>query len=267
MSKSLSIIIPVYNDAPFLQKCLDSIAAQTVAPDEVIVVDNNSTDDSVAVAKSFPFVRVVHESKQGIVYARNAGFDAATSDIIGRLDADTMLSPGWVSRVKQYYGSAQHDDIALTGGGSFYNIRLPRFNSWLQSQLVYRLNRFIVGHYVLWGSNMALPTELWQTVRSDVCLRNDIHEDLDLSFHLHRHGFRVEYKANLRVKVYMKRMFSNRDQLFAYGVMWPTTLRSHGYRRWWLGTLGSYCLWYLGQPLIFILEYGARLTGSKAKGK
>ena len=89
MSKSLSIVIPVYNEASRLAACLQSIADQSEAPEDVIVIDNNSTDNSLSIAQQFPFVRVIHEKRQGIVYARNAGFDAVQADIIARIDADS----------------------------------------------------------------------------------------------------------------------------------------------------------------------------------
>jgi glycosyltransferase involved in cell wall biosynthesis len=261
MSKSLSIVIPVYNEEAFLGACLQSIADQTVAPDEVIVVDNNSTDRSVEIACTFDFVMVMHAKEQGIVHARNAGFDATGCDIIGRIDADTILPPDWVSRVKYFYDSAKNDSKALTGGGYFYNIRWPRINGWIQSQLAYRLNRLIVGHYVLWGSNMAFPRHLWLQVRNKVCDRLDIHEDLDLGFHLHDLGCRITYRGNLRVGVCLKRVFTARKQVHAHMRRWPQTLRTHGYRLWWLAMLGNWFLWYLMQPVVFAVEYGARLFG------
>lgn len=261
MKKSISIVIPVYNEAARLGRCLRAIAEQTVPPDEVIVVDNNSTDHSVEIAASFPFVRIIQVERQGIVYARNAGFDAARSDIIGRIDADTILPRNWVARIEHFYQSERNQGTALSGGGFFYNIRWPRINGWVQSQLAYRLNRFIVGHYVLWGSNMALPHELWLKVRDKACGRPDIHEDLDLSFHLHDMGAKITYRSKLRVGVCLKRVFASRDQTKDHMRRWPQTLRVHGYRHWWLGIVGNWFLWYIAQPLVFIFEFGARLLG------
>jgi cellulose synthase/poly-beta-1,6-N-acetylglucosamine synthase-like glycosyltransferase len=56
---NVSIVIPVYNEADALAACLEAIAEQTIAPLEVIVVDNNSTDTSAAIAQGFDFVRLV----------------------------------------------------------------------------------------------------------------------------------------------------------------------------------------------------------------
>jgi glycosyltransferase involved in cell wall biosynthesis len=100
MKKALtvSIVIPVYNEQHHLKACLDSITEQSILPNEVIVVDNNSTDESINIARSYPFVRVVKELQQGVMWGRNAGFDAAKYDLIGRIDADTQLPDDWINK-------------------------------------------------------------------------------------------------------------------------------------------------------------------------
>ena len=107
----ISIVIPVYNEAEHLADCLNSIARQTTAPHEVIVVDNNSSDSSLAVALSFDFVSVITEPRQGVVHARNTGFNAAKGDLIGRIDADTVLPADWVAKALQIM---QEADVHMT---------------------------------------------------------------------------------------------------------------------------------------------------------
>src|SRR5579885_2506952 len=92
----ISLVIPAHNEESHLAACLDAVAAQTVRPFEVIVVDNNSSDATAEVARSYSFVRVVREPRQGLAFARDAGFDAARGELIGRIDADTLLPPNWV---------------------------------------------------------------------------------------------------------------------------------------------------------------------------
>lgn len=262
---TLSIVIPVYNEQDHLKNCLDSISNQTDKPDEVIVIDNNSTDYSRAIAESYPFVRVIAEKKHGIAYARDRGFNSAQASLIGRIDADTILPSDWVAKVKHFYGDSGRGDSALTGGGYFYNIRAPRFNGWLQSQLAFRVNRFITGFYILWGSNMVLPRSLWLAVKSDVCYRTDIHEDMDLAIHLHRLGYKVVYMENLRVGVYLKRMWEHRKEQRVYISRWPRTLKIHGYKNWWLGWLGNVFIVYIMQPIAVIAEMLGRLMGRRLK--
>lgn len=266
MSKkiSLTIVIPAYNEERHLKACLDGIANQTEKPDEVIVVNNNSADSTVEIAESYPFVKLISESRQGIVFARNRGFDTAKSEIIGRIDADTRLPRNWVARVKKFYSDDRHSDFALTGGGYFYNLRWPRVNGWALSQMSYRFNRLITGFYILWGSNMAFPRRMWRKVKEEVCDDDAMHEDLDLAIHLHRLGYRIYYMANLRVGVYMKRVWENRDQQNKHLRRWPYTLKTHGFKQWWLSISGNILLKYAIQPLGFVIEILARLAGRKA---
>lgn len=262
MPKTLSIIIPAYNEERLIGVCLDAIAAQTVPPDEVIVVDNNSTDRTAEIAGSYPFVRVIQEKKQGIVFARNAGYNATECDIIGRIDADVTMPPGWVRRVRQFYDHPSHAERGLTGNGSPNNWRLQRLFGWLQGQIGFRMNRFIMGHYIFFGSNMALPRSVWLKVRDSVCLRNNIHEDVDLAIHVHRADCKVTYQESLRVSGRAGHAFANRKEFFDFLMMWPGTLRVHHIRRWPLGWLGAIILYVLS-PVPAILEWFARLFGRK----
>ena len=87
---TLSLIVPVYNEETYLDACLSAIANQTIPPDEVIVVDNGSTDKTRQIAKQYRFIKIVQESRKGVLYARNKGFVLARGDIIARIDAVTI---------------------------------------------------------------------------------------------------------------------------------------------------------------------------------
>ncbi|HSX44112.1 MAG TPA: glycosyltransferase family 2 protein [Candidatus Saccharimonadales bacterium] len=261
---TLSIVIPVYNEENHLRACLDSIAAQTVKPDEVIVVDNNSRDKSIEIAKSYSFVTILNESRQGIVYARTKGFDHVTNDIIARIDGDSILPHNWVSRIQHFYGHDKHQNYGITGGAYFYNFRMPRLNGWIMGQLAYRLNRFITGFYILWGSNMAIPTKLWKEVRPQICMRDDIHEDLDLAIHLNKLGYKTRYQENLRVGVALKRIWTDRKSVHKHMERWPLSLKIHGFKLWWLGSVGNFFLWYVLQPFFISAEYIAEFFGKQS---
>lgn len=248
---TLAIIIPVYNDARYLEECLDSIALQTRRPDEVIVVDNNSTDDPASVAKKYKFVKLITQHKQGIVYARNKGFNTAKSQILGRIDSDTILPPDWVDQIKKFYQDPNHENYAWTGGAVFRNTRYPRLFGWFQSQIAYRFNRMLLGHYILWGSNMAITSRQWGLVKREVCLNNHFHEDLDLAIHLDKHGIQISYWAYVKASVIMRRLDSARD-LHQNLMLWPETLKVHGFKTWVFG--------WLGAKLIYILSQIASIT-------
>ena len=89
----ISLIIPVYNEAPFLKRCLDSVKNQSKAFDEVIVIDDASSDNSLEIINEYADAfQIYHLSKnRGVSYTRNFGIDKASSEYITFLDSDDEL--------------------------------------------------------------------------------------------------------------------------------------------------------------------------------
>lgn len=96
MSGSLpvSIIVPVRNAAAHLRAALDSVIAQEPRPAEIMVIDGDSTDDSVAIANSVPGVRVIPQTGRGLPSARNEAIRACRYSLIAFCDADDRWAPG-----------------------------------------------------------------------------------------------------------------------------------------------------------------------------
>lgn len=118
----ISVVIPAYNEADFLARCLKSLQAQKNTPDyEIIVVNNASTDNTAMVAKEFG-VRVIYESQQGVVHAREAGLRAAKGDIIVSTDADSFFSPYWLSNIATFFES---HPTASGLAGHYYFYKAP----------------------------------------------------------------------------------------------------------------------------------------------
>ncbi len=169
---TVSVVVPVRDDAAALDRCLARIAQQTVAPLEVVVVDNASRDESALVARRWGAV-VVREDRVGIPAAAATGYDAARGDVIARLDADSLPDPGWVQRVVDRMAADPTLD-AMTGTGTFDD--LPR-GARAAVAIVYLgayyvLCHLALGHTALWGSCMALRRSAWTAVR-DAVVRDD----------------------------------------------------------------------------------------------
>jgi glycosyltransferase involved in cell wall biosynthesis len=260
----LSLIIPAYNEEQHLKACLDSVAAQTVLPDEVIVVDNNSTDRTRQIAESYSFVRVVSEKQQGIVFARNAGFNAAKHPLLGRIDSDSILPQDWMEQVLAFYDSHDPQSVCLTGGGKHYNVPFPRIARWLLDLLAFRVNRVVLGHHFLFGSNMVIPKTVWEQAREKICLQDDIHEDIDIAIHAHEAGAEIIYKPRLLVGVKLRRVFHDHDKLWGVLMLWPQSLKVHNNKLWLTGWFGAVLL-YVVTPLIYPLK-GLQLLRLKIFG-
>ena len=113
----VSVLIPVYNKAPYLRDCLDSVYAQTHADLEVLAVDDASTDESLALlrAETDPRLRVIAlPENRGPGGAANAGLEAATGTYIVRLDADDIALPDRVERQVAYMEA--HPEVGASGG-------------------------------------------------------------------------------------------------------------------------------------------------------
>ena len=94
-----ALVIPNYNGARWLPGVLESVAAQTLAPAEVLVVDDGSTDGSVAVAEGFDGVRVLAlERNGGFARAANAGLAAVSVEAVALVNTDVVLAPDWLER-------------------------------------------------------------------------------------------------------------------------------------------------------------------------
>ncbi|MFO7570008.1 MAG: glycosyltransferase family A protein [Smithellaceae bacterium] len=89
----ISVIIPAFNAALYLGEAIESVLAQTIPPDEIIVVDDGSDDDTAGVAEKFSRVHVICQQNQGCAVARNTGIAAASGNWLAFLDADDIWLP------------------------------------------------------------------------------------------------------------------------------------------------------------------------------
>lgn len=198
---TLSVVIPVKDDAPALDRCLDMLARQTTAPLEIIVVDNGADDHTPQVATRHG-VRLITEPAPGIPAAAAAGYDATRGDVVVRCDADTRPPPDWLHRIRQAF--TDHPELdAITGCGDFYGV--PRWRAAVQGRTYlatyYLTMHGALAHPPLWGSNMAVRRHRWQAVREAVHRTDpEVHDDVDLAFALGPHVV-IRRDPTLRVGV------------------------------------------------------------------
>ena len=93
--KKVSVVVPVYNAAPYLAECIDSLIAQTYQPEEIILVDDGSADESGNIcdeyASCYSHIKVIHKKNEGVSAARNTGMDAAGGDYLVFVDSDDFV--------------------------------------------------------------------------------------------------------------------------------------------------------------------------------
>jgi glycosyltransferase involved in cell wall biosynthesis len=98
-----SIVVPVFNAEPFIERCLRSLIQQTYPADryEIIVVDNNSSDRSAAIVAKFNRVKLLHEPEQGSYAARNTGIRVARGEVVAFTDPDCEVQADWLRKIAQ----------------------------------------------------------------------------------------------------------------------------------------------------------------------
>lgn len=128
-SYTVSVVIPAYNAQDYIGRAIDSVLAQTLPPDEIIVVDDGSTDNTARVVKSYGSkVRYIHQENAGASVARNAGIDAAAGPWIAFLDSDDEWLP---EKLRLQTELLKRNPDLTWAGGNYYtrdmqNHRLDR---------------------------------------------------------------------------------------------------------------------------------------------
>lgn len=133
VNQLVSILIPAYNASQWLPSTLRSAIGQTWQNKEIIVVDDGSKDNTLAVARQFESkgVRVVTQANQGAAAARNRAFQECRGDYIQWLDADDLLSP---NKIEAQMREVQGRDVLLSSGWADFLYR-PRHARFVPSAL------------------------------------------------------------------------------------------------------------------------------------
>lgn len=234
---SVSIVVPAYNEEAVIERCLRAITRQTVPAAEVLVVDNRSTDGTRRVVQrmidDYPGagIRLLRQDdRQGLVPTRNLGMDAATGDVRGRIDADTVLKPDWVAQVSRVFASGEVD--AVSGPVEYYDLPLRAIGQQVDDRLR-RLQVKLAGDFVfLFGSNMAVSADAWRDVREFLCDDEEdiMHEDLDIAVHLALGGRRIGYCSDMVAGMSARRLDDRPRDFRRYVERFENTYAAHGIR-------------------------------------
>lgn len=215
----VSVVVPVYNEEKFIGRCLGSLIGQTVEADEIIIVDNNSIDKSSEIAKRFR-VKIVKEKKQGMIPARNKGFDEAKYNIIARCDADVIVPHDWIERIKKNFSKKSID--ALSGPVAYTDSPLITSSPIPSKVYLESLRILSKGNRYLVGPNMSLTKEIWRRIRESVNLSDSaVHEDIDLSLKIAKDGGRIGYDPKLIVSSSARRIVGKPKSFF---IEYPTRM-------------------------------------------
>lgn len=189
----ISIIMTAYNEEELLPKALKSVFSQDFPKDdyEVVVVDNNSTDKSAEIARSFG-ARVISETTQGYVFALSRGTKEAKGEIIAVTDSDTLVATNWLSEIAKSF--AGKNVVAVTGMADMRNLGfITKIISYLVFYLFVKFN-FLIGKPHLSGFNFALKKDVLEKA-------GGINTDYKMS---------PDVEIGLRIKAYGKVVFNTK---------------------------------------------------------
>ncbi|MBI1272774.1 MAG: glycosyltransferase [Alphaproteobacteria bacterium] len=95
----LSVYIPCYNGEKYIARCLESLLASDPAPDEILLIDDGSTDKTAEIAKRYPAIRLIQQEKnKGLGAARNRGLQEARNKFVASIDADVIVAKDWCAQ-------------------------------------------------------------------------------------------------------------------------------------------------------------------------
>lgn len=126
----VDIIIPVYNKASTIRRCIESVLSQTYSNYKVIIVDDGSTDDSFRICMSYKNdrVKIISQKNQGVGLARNIALEYLTGDKVVFIDADDYVSPSYIADLLKYkeYDLVVQGYISCSEDNSLYSKRIPK---------------------------------------------------------------------------------------------------------------------------------------------
>jgi len=211
--RTAAVLILTWQRADELRKALRGVAAQTRQPDEVLVVvrpDDEAAHAVLAEPWELP-LRTVLVHQPGVVAARNAGWAAATSDVVAFLDDDAVPEPDWLERMLAHYDDPE---VAAVGGRDrvFHNGVPADEGPWKHVGVLMWYGRLAGLHHrgtgpardvdFLKGVNMSIRRSLVPDIRVDTSLRGvgaQVYEETTLVLQVKQRGHRVIYDPAIQV--------------------------------------------------------------------
>jgi GT2 family glycosyltransferase len=208
---TLSVVIVTYNRCRELEDCLNSLLSMNERPNEIIVVDSNSTDGTKEIVKNYD-VKFVCINEKSRIKARNVGFQKATGEILAYLDDDVITSKDWAKELLEPY---KFKDVGGVGGRV-----LPSDNSAISSNISKKFmaigkvfdNGFISNNYdiftkfpievdTLIGCNMSFRRKLLFNIGGfdENFMGNCYREETDVSVRVKRLNYKLIYQPKALV--------------------------------------------------------------------
>lgn len=150
----VSVIIPTYNRAGDLERCLIALSKQTYRNFEIIIVDNGCTDNTLSILQNYP-VKVVRDLTRNVTHLFNVGWQKSKSDIVAFTNDDAEPAKEWLQNIISTFG--KYDHAAAIGGPTIlpenllHNQEMLRLHSKSQESLFFKIPAWIYENFILEG--------------------------------------------------------------------------------------------------------------------
>lgn len=196
-SLPISVVIPHLNQPAFLARCLQSLQAGSVQPEEIIVVDNGSAEMPEAICAAFEGVRLLREDTPGPGPARNLGVAHSKGDVLAFIDADCLADPDWLREATH---EMSDPDAEVLGGDVRIAYADPARLTALEayeSIYAYRMDRYIAREGFTGTGNLVVRRSVLEDVGPFAGL--SVAEDRDWGRRATAKGHAIRYVAGMKV--------------------------------------------------------------------
>ncbi|HDS01871.1 MAG TPA: glycosyltransferase [candidate division Zixibacteria bacterium] len=179
----ISFIIPVLNGEKYIRQCLDHIAAEMHPDDEIIVVDNGSTDSTLDIVRQYEAVKILVHPGITIAALRNRGAEVAAGDLLAFIDSDCLVCKGWRKAVEEAF---TREDVHAAG--SSYMVR--ENPTWIEAAWCQQVKRKISRFYFVPSGNFVIRNDVFRDIKGfNENFETD--EDTEICRRVNQHGYSI----------------------------------------------------------------------------
>lgn len=194
----ISVVVPAFNCEKTIAQCIESILLQSHPVDEVIIVDDGSTDKTSEIIQNFKNVIYLRQSNAGPAAARNLGESRASGELVFFTDSDCLADRNWILCLFKHF---QEEGVAVVSGS--YGISNPQFRlaRCVHQEIIFRHQRLMPKYPKSFGSfNFGIKKDVFRQIgRFDETYRYASGEDNDLSYKVLKNGYKIYFEPESKV--------------------------------------------------------------------
>lgn len=193
----ISAYIPVYNASTYLARTIEGLLSQTHALDEILVIDDGSTDSSVQIASKYSKVTIIkHLANRGLAAARNTAMGAARNELVASVDSDVVADPDWIAKLRPHLEDPQ---VAGAGGILIEGVTTTVMDRWRSARMAQQWgSQFIRNPRFLYGCNNLFRKSAVMEVGGYKELFRTCGEDPDIAVRLRARNWQLVYDPSAR---------------------------------------------------------------------